>query len=55
MDVDRETEMNLSQREIRVLLLYEFLLRHKATEATNNIQYNLSKVGTQGTGRKCPQ
>ena len=40
MDVDRETEMNLSRREIRVLLLHEFLLGHKATEATkatNNI------------------
>ena len=37
MDNDRETEMNLSRREIRVLLLYEFLLGHKATEATNNI------------------
>ncbi|CAF1574535.1 unnamed protein product, partial [Didymodactylos carnosus] len=37
MDVDRETEINLSRREIRVLLLYEFFLGHKATEATNNI------------------
>ena len=37
MDIDRETEMNLSWREIRVLLLHEFLLGHKATEATNNI------------------
>ena len=37
MDVDRETEMNLSRREIRVLLLHEFLLGHKAMEATNNI------------------
>ena len=37
MDVDHETEMNLSGREIRVLLLHEFLLGHKTTEATNNI------------------
>ena len=37
MDVDRETEMNLSRRDIRVLLLHEFLLGDKATEATNNI------------------
>ena len=37
MDVDRETEMNLSRREIRVLLRHEFLLGHKATDATDNI------------------
>ena len=37
MDADREKEMNLSRREIRVLLLDEFFLGHKATEATNNI------------------
>ena len=37
MDVDRETEMNLSPREICVLLLHQFLLGHKATEAKNNI------------------
>ena len=34
MNVDREAEMNLSLREIHVLLLHEFLLSH---EATNNI------------------
>ena len=34
MDVDRETEMHLSRRDVRVLLLHEFLLDHKAT---NNI------------------
>ena len=34
MDVDRETEMNLSRREIRVLLLHQFLLGHKATNDT---------------------
>ena len=37
MDVDREIKMNLSRRQIRVLLLHEFLRDHKATEATNNI------------------
>ena len=37
MDVDREIEMKLSQREIRVLLLHGFRLAHKAKEATNNI------------------
>ena len=37
MEVDRETEMYLSRREIRVLLLHEVHLGHKATEATNNI------------------
>ena len=37
MDADHELEINLSRREIRVLLLHEFRLDHKATEATNNI------------------
>ena len=37
MDADRELKMNLSRREIRVLLLHEFRLGHKATEAANNI------------------
>ena len=31
MDVDRETEMNLTQMEIRALLLHEFILGDKAT------------------------
>ena len=31
MDVDRETEINLSRREVRALLLHEFLLSYKAT------------------------
>ena len=34
MDVGRETEMNLSRREMRMLLLHQFPLGHKAT---NNI------------------
>jgi hypothetical protein len=37
MDADHELKMNLSRREIRVLLLHEFHLGHKATEAANNI------------------
>jgi hypothetical protein len=37
MDVDHGLKMNLSRREIRVLLLHEFRLGHKATEAANNI------------------
>ena len=37
MDVDHKLEMNLSNREIQVLLLHEFRLGRKATEATNNI------------------
>ena len=42
MDVDVESKINLSHREIRVLLLHEFRLDHKATEAVNNI---CSKMG----------
>ena len=37
MDADHELKMNLSRREIRVLLLHEFRLAHKVTEAANNI------------------
>ena len=37
MDADHELKMNLSCREIRALLLHEFRLGHKATEAANNI------------------
>ena len=36
-DVDRESEMNLSSKVLRVLLLREFLLGYKATEAAKNI------------------
>ena len=43
MNVDRETEMNLSRREIHVLLLHPFFLSHKATEATNNICKTMSQ------------
>ncbi len=37
MDADHELKMNLSRREIRVLLFHEFRLGPKATEASNNI------------------
>ena len=37
MDVASELKIDLSHREIRVLLLHEFRLGHKATEAANNI------------------
>ena len=43
MDADHELKMNLSGREIRVLLLYEFRLGHKATEAANNICSTMSQ------------
>ena len=36
VDVDRESEMNLSCKELRVLLLHEFRLDRKATEAARN-------------------
>ena len=37
MDADHQLKMNLSRREIRVILLHQFRLAHKATEAANNI------------------
>ena len=37
MDSNDEPEMSLSRREVRVLLLHEFRLGRKATEAANNI------------------
>ena len=43
MDADHELKMNLSRREIRVLLLHEFRLGHKATEAANNICSTMSE------------
>jgi hypothetical protein len=42
MDVDLELEMKISRRELRVLLLHEFRLDHKAKEATSN------RCGTMG-------
>ena len=37
MDVSHGLKMNLSRREIRVLLLHEFRLNRRTTEPTNNI------------------
>ncbi|CAF3633392.1 unnamed protein product, partial [Rotaria socialis] len=37
MDIDFELEMNISRKELRVVLLHEFRAGHKATESTNNI------------------
>ena len=37
MEVDLETETNLSRKELRVLLLHEYRLGHEATEAASNI------------------
>ena len=37
MDVDRESEVNLPHKELRVLLLLEFRLGRKATKAVRNI------------------
>jgi hypothetical protein len=37
MNVDLELETKISRRELRVLLLHEFRLGRKATEATSNI------------------
>jgi hypothetical protein len=43
MDVDLEIEMKISRRELRVFLLHEFRLDHKATEATSNICSTMGK------------
>ncbi len=43
MDVDLELEMKISRRELRVLLLHEFRLGRKATEATSNICGTMGK------------
>ena len=43
MDTDRESEMNLSCKELRVLPLHEFRLGRKATEATRNICSTMSE------------
>ena len=43
MDVDLELEMNISRKELRVLLLHEFRLGHKATEVTSNICSTMGK------------
>ena len=43
MEVDLELEMKLSRRELRLLLLHEFRLSRKATEATSNICDTIGK------------
>ena len=57
MDVDLEWEMKVSRRELRVLLLHEFLLDQKATEATYavrwarmyspSVQHNIGSTGSR--------
>ena len=37
MDVDHRLKIKVSRKEIRVLLLYEFHLDHRTTEAPNDI------------------
>ena len=37
VDVDHKSEMNLSCKELRILLLHEFRLGRKATEVARNI------------------
>ena len=44
MEVDLELEMKLSRRELRLLLLHEFRLGRKATEATSNICGTMGKA-----------
>ena len=44
MEVDLELEMKLSRRELRLLLLHEFRLGRKATEATSNICGTIGKA-----------
>ena len=43
MDIDLELETKISRRELRVLLLHEFRLGRKATEATSNICGTMGK------------
>ena len=43
MDVDRESEMNLSCKVLRALLLHEFRLARKAMEAARNLCSTMGK------------
>jgi hypothetical protein len=43
VDVDLESEIKISRRELRVLLLHEFRSGHKANEATSNICGTMGK------------
>ena len=48
MEVDLDVEIKLSRRELRLLLLHEFRLGRKATEARSNI------CGTMGEDVQSP-
>ncbi len=43
MDIDLKLETKISRRELRLLLLHEFRLGRKATEATSNICGTMGK------------
>ena len=43
MDVDLELELKISRRELRVVLVHEFRLDHKATEATSKVCSTMGK------------
>ena len=43
MDVDLELALKISHLQLQVLLLHEFRLRRKATEATSNTCSRMSK------------
>ena len=43
MDVDRESEINLSHKQLRVFLLHEFRFGRKATQAARNICSTIGK------------
>ena len=43
MDVDLGLELKISRREFRAVLLHEFRLGHKVTEATSNICSTMDK------------
>jgi histone-lysine N-methyltransferase SETMAR len=43
VDIDLEAEMKISHKELRVLLLHEFRLGHKAKEAASNICRTMGK------------
>ena len=44
LKVDYELETNISRKKLRLLLLHEFRLNHKATEAANNIYSTMGEV-----------
>jgi hypothetical protein len=43
MELELELETNISGRELRVLLLHEFRLDHKATKAASNMCSTMGK------------